>query len=260
MGYNVSVQSTGTAVYPALGGFLALFGWFYPFYLPLIAIPIGIAALFKLDVPKPEDKLSLGQYFNQIGTILRNRQVAGLFIVSTTIFIMLYGAIITYLPFHIITSFFVNSFIAGLVISIISVASAIVAPLVSRLAQKVSMKYILLTAFPFQALGLFLIPFMPTLFLLLIPVFFFGIGMGFAMPIVQTLLVRLAPMNCRAALMSLNGLVLRLGQTLGPLIMAMVLSFWALPGVYWLAALFALALIPIILVSIPASTEEQKGY
>ena len=260
MGYNVSVQGTGTAVYPALGGFLALFGWFFPFYLPLIAIPIGLAALFKLDVPKPEDKLSLGQYFTQVGTILRNKQVAGLFTVSTTVFIMLYGAIITYLPFYIITSFFVNSFIAGLVISLISVASAIVAPFATRLSEKVSMKYILLTAFPFQALGLFLIPFMPTLFLLLIPVFFFGIGMGCAMPIVQTLLVRLAPMNCRAALMSLNGLVLRLGQTLGPLIMAIVLGFWTLPGVYWLATLFALALIPIILVSIASRTEAQKEY
>ncbi len=252
MGYNVSVQSTGTAIYPALGGFLALFGWVYPFYLPLIAIPIGIAVLFKLGVPKPEDKLSLGQYFTQIGIILRNRQVAGLFIVGTTIFIMLYGAIITYLPFLIITSFFVNSFIAGLVISLISVASAIVAPFVSRFAQKFSMKYILVAAFPFMALGLILIPFMPTFFLLLIPVIFFGIGMGCATPTVQILLVRLAPMNCRAALLSLNGLVLRLGQTLGPLIMTIVLGIWPLPGVYWLAALFALALIPIILVSIPS--------
>ncbi|MFX0079026.1 MAG: MFS transporter [Candidatus Hermodarchaeota archaeon] len=260
MGYNVSVQSSGTAIYPAIGGFLALFGWFYPFYLPLIAIPVGLAALFKLEVPGPDENLSLGQYFTQIGTILRNRQVAGLFIVGTTVFIMLYGAIITYLPFLIITSFFVNSFIAGLVISLISIASAIVAPFASRLAHKHSMKYILLAAFPFMALGLFLIPFAPTLFLVLIPVIFFGIGMGFAMPTVQILLVRLAPMNCRAALMSLNGLVLRLGQTLGPLIMAMVLGIWALPSVYWLAALFALVLIPIILVSIPSSAEMQKEY
>jgi MFS family permease len=260
MGYNVSVQSTGTAIYPALGGFLALFGWFFPFYLPLFAIPIGLAALLKLEVPKPEDRLSLRQYFTQVGIVLRNQQVAGLFLVSTSVFIMLYGAIITYLPFLVITSFFVDSFIAGLVISLISVAAAIVSLFVSRLAQRFSMKTVLLSAFPFTALGLFLIPFAPTLLLLLVPVAFYGIGMGFAMPSTQTLLVRLAPTEYRAALMSLNGFVLRLGQTLGPLIMAMVLSFWALPGVYWVAALLALALIPMIFVTIPSGKELVKEY
>ena len=260
MGYMVSVQSAGTAIYPLLGGLLALFGWFYPFYLPLIAIPISLAALFKLNVPKPEDMLSLRQYFTQVGIVLRNRQVAGLFLISTTVFIMLYGAIITYLPFLITTSFFVNSFIAGLVLSLISVAAAIISLFVGRLAQRFSMKTVLLTAFPFLTLGLFLVPFAPTFFILLIPVTFYGIGIGFAMPTTQTLLVRLAPTENRAALMSLNGFVLRLGQTLGPLIMTMVLVFWTLPGVYWVAALFALALIPIILVTIPSDSEPVKVY
>jgi MFS family permease len=260
MGYNVSVQSAGTAVYPALGGFLALFGWFYPFYLPLLAIPIGIAALLKLEVPKLKDTLTLRQYFTQVGIILKNRQVAGLFLVSTTVFIMLYGAIITYLPFLIITSFSVNSFIAGLVISLISVAAAIVAPFMSRLARRLSMKVVLLSAFPFMALGLFLVPFAPTLLILLIPVIFYGIGMGLALPTTQTLLVRLAPMEYRAALMSLNGFVLRLGQTLGPLIMAMVLFFWTLAGVYWVAAFLALALIPIVLVTIPSALNPHKEH
>jgi MFS family permease len=260
MGYNVSVQSTGTATYPALGGFLALFGWFFPFYLPLLAIPIGLAALLKLEVPKPEDTLSLRQYFTQVGIVLRNWQVAGLFIVSTAVFIMLYGAIITYLPFLIVTSFSVNSFIAGLVISLISVAAAIISLFVGKLAQRFSMKSVLLSAFPFMALGLFLVPFAPTLLLLLVPVAFYGIGVGFAMPTTQTLLVRLAPTEYRAALMSLNGFVLRLGQTLGPLIMAVVLGFWALSGVYWVAALVALVLIPIIIVTIPSGSEFVKEY
>jgi hypothetical protein len=60
--------------------------------------------------------------------------------------------------------------------------------------------------------------------------------------------------------MSLNGFVLRLGQTLGPLIMAVVLGFWALSGVYWVAALVALVLIPIIIVTIPSGSEFVKEY
>ena len=34
LGYNSSVLSVGTASYPAIGGLLATFGWFYPFALP----------------------------------------------------------------------------------------------------------------------------------------------------------------------------------------------------------------------------------
>ena len=173
---------------------------------------------------------------------------------------MLYGSIITYLPFLIVTSFLVNSFIAGLVISLISVAAAIVSLFVSKFAQRFSMKTVLLSAFPFMALGLVLVPFAPTLLLLLVPVTFYGIGIGFALPTTQTLLVRLAPTEYRAALMSLNGFVLRLGQTLGPLIMAVVLGFWALSGVYWVAALVALVLIPIIIVTIPSGSELVKEH
>jgi MFS transporter, ACDE family, multidrug resistance protein len=33
LGYNSSVLSVGTASYPAIGGLLATFGWFYPFAL-----------------------------------------------------------------------------------------------------------------------------------------------------------------------------------------------------------------------------------
>ena len=258
MGYNVSVQSAATAIYPTLGGFLALFAWYFPFYLPLLAIPIGLAAILQLTVPKPEQILTLRQYISQIASILKDKQIAGLFIVSTSMFIMLYGAIITYLPFLVIATFSANSFIAGLVVSFISVTSAVTAFLVGYLVRRVRMKIILLSAFPFVAGGLFLIPYVPTLMMILAPVGIFGIGMGLALPTTQNLLVNLAPIENRAAVMSLNGLVLRLGQTLGPLIMAFILASWALPGVYWVGALIGLALIPIVFVTIPAQAGMQK--
>jgi MFS family permease len=258
MGYNVSVQSIATAIYPTLGGFLALFAWYFPFYLPLLAIPIGLAALFWLKVPRPEDILTIRQYFSQIASILKDKQIAGLFIVSTSMFIMLYGAIITYLPFLVIAAFSANSFIAGLVVSFISVTSAITSFLVGYLVRRVRMKIILLSAFPFVALGLFLIPFAPTLLIILIPVGIFGIGMGLALPTTQNLLVNLAPIENRAAVMSINGLVLRLGQTLGPLVMALVLASWTLPGVYWVGALLGLILIPIVFVTVPSHAGLQQ--
>jgi MFS family permease len=171
---------------------------------------------------------------------------------------MLYGAIITYLPFLLISAFLVDSFIAGLVVSFISVTSAFTAFLVGYLIRRYSMKGLLMAAFPFQALGLLLIPFAPHLLIILIPVGLFGIGMGLAIPTTQNLLVNLAPIENRAAVMSLNGLVLRLGQTLGPLIMAVVLSVLTLPGVYFVGALIALSLIPTVFLTLPSMTRSIK--
>ena len=55
MGYNSSVLSMGTAGFPALGGFLALLGWNWPFLLPLLAIPLGLAISMTMDSPEPPD-------------------------------------------------------------------------------------------------------------------------------------------------------------------------------------------------------------
>jgi len=46
----------------------------------------------------------------------------------------------------------------------------------------------------------------------------------------------MAPIEYRAAFMSINGMVLRLGQTLGPLIMGLVFTFGGINGVFFTAA------------------------
>ena len=65
------------------------------------------------------------------------------------------------------------------------------------------------------------------------------------LPIVQTLLARRAPLEYRAAFMSLNGMVLRLGQTLGPLIMGLVYLIGGFETIFFLSAGLAAAMIPV---------------
>lgn len=57
MGYNASVLSLSTALYPLIGGTLAGFGWYFPFLLPLPA-PV---TLFLLIVALKSFKLKLIQ-------------------------------------------------------------------------------------------------------------------------------------------------------------------------------------------------------
>ncbi len=78
LGYNFSVLSVGTASYPAIGGLLATFGWFYPFALPFLAIPMAVVVLFSLHNPELRNKDRLRDYFRSTWENLRDRKIFGL--------------------------------------------------------------------------------------------------------------------------------------------------------------------------------------
>jgi len=105
MGYNSSVRSIGSAVYPAIGGALAMMGWHYPFILPVIAIPIGFFVLFNLKIPEPENELHIREHLNIVWKKLRDRQVVGLLVIGIIIFVMLFGSYMTCFPLLLGNSF-----------------------------------------------------------------------------------------------------------------------------------------------------------
>lgn len=74
------------------------------------------------------------------------------------------------------------------------------------------------------------------------------LGFAFAttIPVVMTLLSALAPDDRRAAFMSLNGTVLRLGQTLGPVVMTVVFTGGGYPAVYVVGAVLAVGLAVLV--------------
>jgi MFS family permease len=69
----------------------------------------------------------------------------------------------------------------------------------------------------------------------------FGIGLGIGFPSIQTLLAELAPREYLAAVMSINGTFLGLGQTLGPLLMGTAFGIWGISSVFYVGAIVALA-------------------
>ena len=70
----------------------------------------------------------------------------------------------------------------------------------------------------------------------LIPIIIFGIADGMNVTSIQTLLAGLTPMEYRAAFMSVNATVLRLGLTLGPLLMRAIFGVWGIAGVFYAGA------------------------
>jgi MFS family permease len=66
--------------------------------------------------------------------------------------------------------------------------------------------------------------------MLVLPLLLFGLGHGMLIPGLQNMLVGMAPLSERAGFMSINSMVLRIGQTLGPLLIGL---FYMIGGDTW---------------------------
>lgn len=241
MGYNASISSIGTATYPTIGGALATMAWYYPFMLPIVAIPIGLLVLFGLKNPEPKGEHNLREYLRNALLILKNRQIVGLYIGSAANFVLLYGAYVTYLPQLLKERFDASPLTIGLILSSVSVAITITSSQLGRLARRFPETTLVRASFVFYALALFIVPFVSYLWFLLIPTTLFGIGIGIGMPSIQTLLAGLAPRQYLGTVMSINGTFFGLGQTLGPLLMGIAFSFGGITSVFFAGVAFALA-------------------
>lgn len=243
LGYNASVLSIGTASYPVIGGALALIGWRYPFMLPVIAIPIGLAVIFRMENPEPENHQSFGRYLRNAAGTLRAPRVAGLFIIGTLSFVILYGSYLTYLPFLLDKRFGASSFVIGLIMATTSISTALVSSRIGFFVRSCGEQRLLGYGFAMYGLGMLLMPFMPLAWMFMLPTIIYGAGMGLNNPCIQSLLGAQAPSEHRAAFMSLFSMMLRIGQTIGPLVMGLVYVCCGLNAVFFAGTLCAILMI-----------------
>lgn len=236
MGYNSSVRSIGSASYPAIGGALAMMGWHYPFILPVVAVPIGFLVLFNLKTPEPENEVHIREHLNIVWKKLRNRQVVGLLVIGIIIFIMLFGSYMTCFPLLLGNSFGLSSLIIGLIMAGVSLIAAFTSSQLGKIIKLFSKKIILKISFILYALALSIIPLISQPWLFFIPIIIFGIAHGMNIPVIQALFAEAAPLKYRATFMSVSGMTFRIGQTLGPLLMGMVISIWGIDGAFYAGA------------------------
>jgi MFS family permease len=245
-GYNASVLSVGTAGYPLIGGALAALGWYYPFALPVIAIPIALLVLFSLKNPEPRSDQLLKDYLSGAWQSIKNRRVIGLFIASAMTFMILYGSYLTYFPFLLGYKFEASSLLIGVLMSGQSLSTAIASSQLGRLARAFSEAALIKAGYFLYALALALVPLAPDVWTLLIPTIIFGVAIGINIPSIFSLLTGLAPMKHRAAFMSINGMVLRLGQTLGPILVGAIFAIWGIGGAFYAGAAMAIAMVIVL--------------
>jgi MFS family permease len=239
IGYNASILSLSTAFFPLIGGLMASFAWYYPFLLPLLAIPVGLFVIFGLDEIEFEKAPNFLLYLKSVSKSIFKKEVIGIFILSILTFVILYGAFLTYMPFLLNHEFNLTAPKIGIVLSLSSFSTAIVATQVGKLTSKFGSVNLLITAFVLYLITALLIPHVHNLYGFIVPVTIFGVAQALNIPSLQTVLTTLAPNEQRGIFMSLNGMVLRIGQTLGPIIIGIGFTFGKFIGAYYLAAFIA---------------------
>lgn len=242
IGYNATVLNIGTTAYPVVGGLLAGIAWYWPFALPLLALPVALAVWMRLDTPTPDAPQTLRAYLRDAWTGLQDPAIVALLLANTGVFILLFGVLLTYVPVLVDNRFAAVPFVVGGILAGASAASGLTASQTGRLTQVFSARTIILGSFGLYAAACIGIALAPNVWTLIAATVVFGTAQGLNRPAIQTRLVNLAPAATRSVTLSLNATALRVGQALGPLVMGGLLLLGGLSLVFWGGALLAVAM------------------
>jgi ACDE family multidrug resistance protein len=243
VGYNATALNVGTAAYPAVGGLLAALAWYVPFALPLLALPVGTAVAWKLDAPAVNTRAVAGgfrEYLRMVGARLRDRRVFGLLAVNFGIFVLIFGAFLTYVPELLESRFSASSVVAGVVLAAASVSSALVATQLGRLTTWMAPRRLIQGSLVIDGVALAVMPLAPGPWGVGAASLLYGVAQGLNQPALQTRLTELSSDASRGVILSLNGMILRLGQALGPLLLGGALVIGDIGTVFYAAGGIAL--------------------
>lgn len=251
MGYNASVLSIGTAFYPAVGGALAVLAWYYPFYLPLLAVPVGIFIIIGLKNPEPSHKQIFRNYLRNTWKTINKKNVWALFLLSILVFIILYGSLLTFFPLLMEEQFKANAFTIGMAMSIMSVVTALVSAQLGKLSKIITARQLLIYSSILYLVSMIIMAYGSSWTLIIVSIIIFGLGHGLFIPNIQNMLVSYASINERAGFMSIFSMVLRIGQTLGPITVVLFYDLGGLQSAFLAGAAvaFLMALISILIIS-----------
>lgn len=239
IGLNGSVISIGSAVYPAVGGVVAIIGIYYPFALAALALPVGLMVLTQLDDVAPGSLGGVREQLSDVVGCVLNRSVLGFFLAGLLTMVLFYGTYLTYLSLLMGERFAASPALIGLITSAMPVGFALASSQHGRIIGRVSIPTVISTSFAVYALAIGLMPFMSAPWMLVFPAALFGLAHGANIPAQQLGLVGLAPSEHRGAFMSLNTTIIRGGQTVGPLLVGLFYLLGGLNGAFLASAALA---------------------
>ncbi|WP_049898733.1 MFS transporter [Halococcus agarilyticus] len=216
IGLNAAILAIGAAGYPIVGGALAAISWAAPFACFGLGVIVAIAGAAVLDEPTL-DRRSMG--FDYVLDAIRavpGRTVLSLYVALFGIFVVLYGAQLTAIPFVLDERYGLSPGRIGLLIGLPAVTMGITSSQAGRLLRHASSIQLVPLGFVVYGVGLVAAGLADSLAVIAVALLLFGVGQGLAEPITDTALNAVTPDEFRGGIMSLRTSVLLGGTTVGP--------------------------------------------
>ena len=260
MGMVGATISFGTALYPAIGGFLGEMDWRWPFWISLAALPVGLLAL-SVPLERPHTGMDWKQYARDSRSIIFHSAAIGLFGLTFLFFCILYGPTIAYCPLLADLLYKATPSHIGAVFTVASLGTAAIAMNLAWLGRKYSHRRLMLSAtccyVVAQTLMLVLPDAVSSLWWLTLPIFIGGVAQGLTFPLLNARMTTLAPTRNRAIVMAMNGTVLRLSQSLSPLFFGIGWSYIGWRGPYAMGIGVALVIGALVWRVYPVSSGKE---
>lgn len=260
IGLNAAILAVGAAGYPLLGGGLALISWAAPFVCFGLGIFVAVAGSVILPDPDGESNSFGLSYFVEAARAVPTWTTLGLYIAIFGIFVILYGAQLTVVPFVLNDAYGLSSGAIGLLLGIPAVTMGLTSSQSSRLLDRLSPLRLIAIGYLIYGIGMAVAGLTDSIVVLAGALLLFGFGQGFAEPITDTALNALTPDAFRGGIMSIRTSVLQFGTTVGPPVFVAVASLVGYTETLFLAgvAAFALGIVAIGLLAL-SSAGEQYG-
>ena len=232
--------------------------WRFVFILPSLAIPVALMVWFSMQKVPVMKTASFRSYFRNVWKTINRKTVWGLFFTNILVFVILYGSYLTFFPILLRNEYQASALVIGIAMSSMSLTTALFSSQMGKLNRRFRKKQLMSAGIVSYFISLMILSAPPSWALLIPAIIIFGLAHGLMIPTMQTALVSMASVNERAAFMSINSMVLRTGQSLGPVFIGFFYFRDNLSGVFLAGAGCAVIMFIIIAFTFQSSFDETS--
>lgn len=235
VGRNSGVLTIALAAFPVISGLLtAAVGWRWALAPYSLALVTSVATFFLVDDTHQPTGATIREQVGGVGQALRSSRVITVVLGGGLSFAVIFGVFLAAYPNHLDEEFGLGADARGLMIGLPAVTSSIAAFNLGRTRLRYGRVAVLAACSAVWIASFVLIGLAGTVWLLVVGTLLYGFGEGAMIPTLQEAALHEAPEEHRGAVMAVWTGSARLGQTVGPLASALVLTqfggAWSLLG------------------------------
>jgi ACDE family multidrug resistance protein len=242
-GLRFTSSGVAQATVPLVAGVIVSLAWQYPFLIYAMAVPIAVlVALYFEETGAPADDSapvsaaapdggtasSRGDYFTAVLKLLVQPKIAAV-LVAFTVPSFLYIAFLTYNSFLVVRILDGTPGVAGVLIAVLSVIYAAAASQAGRVTDYFGSRVRpLVAANLLMGLGISVAALAPTIPVVIVGVAIMGLGVGLSFSLLRSVLTRLAPETYRGGLIGVGESIIRLANSVAPVVVGWLIAGFAL--------------------------------